>query len=130
MLPCIQYNKLMKTITIDNNHLLDLITECDVRSTRQSFTEINSRINLPGVLVLDPNAPDFNEEDTKRRYNLDLSISMPRIELVVGEKRYIKYFTTDEFMIIVKDKLDNWSDLVSPSSFLQKVTFASSSAER
>ena len=84
LLPCINYNKLMKTITIDNNHLLDLLNEADVLATRQSFTEINSRINLPGVLVLDPNEPGFEEKQTERRYNLDISISMPRIELIVG----------------------------------------------
>lgn len=69
----------MKTITVDNNHLLDLLNEADVLSTRQSFTEINSRINLPGTLVLDPNEPGFNEKQTEKRYNLDISISMPRI---------------------------------------------------
>ncbi len=70
-------------------------------------------MNLPGLLVLDPNSDDFKPEESDKRFNLDLVVQMPHIELKHGEKTYVKYFTSDEFIILLKDKLLNWVDLVS-----------------
>jgi hypothetical protein len=49
---------------------------------------------------------------------LDITITMPKLEIVVdeegkGKNTYIMFLATEQLILFVKDKFNNWKDLVN-----------------
>ena len=59
----------------------------------------------------------MDNEQAFKTATIHITIRMPRIDYEEEEngviKRYIKQLTTDDLVVIIKDKFINWKDLVN-----------------
>ena len=98
--------------------LIEMIRDYDVNHTKQLYTELYGKLLVP---------KDFFKEEFKLKESgpiefdtLDITIQMPKLEVIVeeqgGKKYYIIYLGTEQLILLIKDKFNNWKDLVSVQS--------------
>lgn len=98
--------------------LIEMIRDYDVNHTKQLYTELYGKLLVP---------KDFFKEEFKLEESgptefdtLDITIQMPKLEVIVeeqgGKKYYIIYLGTEQLILLIKDKFNNWKDLVSVQS--------------
>lgn len=77
-------------LAFDSNTFINMSKLLEVKATRRAFnTSYAKLVTSDGKIIL-------------------LRFRMPRFEIKVNNKHYLKFFNPDELRTIISDKLSNW----------------------